>query len=68
MSREFANAKVLTNFRQTIETLLQYVPPRHLVGLKTIVLTNPTNFQRLIVFMQCFVRQSFFDASFEPSN
>ena len=29
-----------TNFRQTIETLLKYVPPKYLVGLKTIVLTN----------------------------
>jgi len=28
------------NFRQTIETLLQYVPAKHLVGLKTVILTN----------------------------
>jgi hypothetical protein len=28
------------NFRRTVETLLQYVPPKYLVGLKTIVLTN----------------------------
>ena len=34
------------NFRQTIETLLQYVPPKHLVGLKTIVLTNRAGLTR----------------------
>jgi hypothetical protein len=28
------------NFRRTIETLLRYVPPNYVVGLKTIVLTN----------------------------
>ena len=28
------------NFCQTIETLLKYVPPKYLVGLETIVLTN----------------------------
>jgi len=29
-----------TNFKQTVETLLRYVPPKYVVGLKTIVLTN----------------------------
>jgi hypothetical protein len=28
------------NFRETVETLLRYVPPKYLIGLKTIVLTN----------------------------
>jgi hypothetical protein len=28
------------NFRETIETLLRYVPQRYLIGLKTVVLTN----------------------------
>ncbi len=28
------------DFRQTVETLLKYVPGKYLVGLKTIVLTN----------------------------
>ncbi len=28
------------NFRQTIEILLKYVPPKYLAGLKTVVLTN----------------------------
>lgn len=28
------------NFKQCVETLLRYVPAEHLVGLKTIVLTN----------------------------
>jgi hypothetical protein len=28
------------NFRRNVETLLRYVPPKFLIGLKTIVLTN----------------------------
>jgi len=28
------------NFRKNVETLLRYVPPKFLIGLKTIVLTN----------------------------
>lgn len=35
-----------TNFRQTIETLLRYVPPKYLLGLKTIVLTNQAGLTR----------------------
>lgn len=33
-------------FRQTVETLLRYVPPKYLVGLKTIVLTNRAGLTR----------------------
>jgi hypothetical protein len=29
-----------SNFRRDVETLLRYVPPKYLVGLSTIVLTN----------------------------
>jgi hypothetical protein len=34
------------NFRHDVETLLRYVPPKYLVGLKTIVLTNRAGLTR----------------------
>jgi hypothetical protein len=34
------------NFRQVIETLLAYVPPKYLLGLKTIILTNSSALSR----------------------
>jgi hypothetical protein len=34
------------NFRRLIETLLLYIPPKHLIGLKTIVLTNRSGLTR----------------------
>jgi hypothetical protein len=34
------------NFKQVIETLLAYVPPKYLVGLKTIILTNSSALSR----------------------
>jgi hypothetical protein len=34
------------NFRQSVETLLRYVPPKYLVGLETIVLTNRASLNR----------------------
>jgi hypothetical protein len=35
-----------SNFRGDVETLLRYVPPKYLVGLKTIVLTNRAGLTR----------------------
>jgi hypothetical protein len=35
-----------SNFRRLIETLLLYVPPKHLIGLQTIVLTNRSGLTR----------------------
>jgi hypothetical protein len=35
-----------SNFRQDVETLLRYVPPKYLVGLKTIILTNRAGLTR----------------------
>jgi len=35
-----------SNFRHDVETLLRYVPPKYLVGLKTIVLTNRAGLTR----------------------
>jgi hypothetical protein len=34
------------NFKQVVETLLAYVPPKYLVGLKTIILTNSSALSR----------------------
>jgi hypothetical protein len=34
------------NFRQVVETLLTYVPPKYLVGLRTIILTNSSALSR----------------------
>ena len=28
------------SFKRTVKTLLNYIPPKYLIGLKTIVLTN----------------------------
>jgi len=35
-----------SEFRRAVETLLSYVPPKYLVGLKTIVLTNRAGLTR----------------------
>lgn len=35
-----------SGFRRTIETLLQYVPPKYLIGLKSVVLTNRAGLTR----------------------
>ena len=34
------------NFKQVVETLLSYVPPKYLAGLKTIILTNSSALSR----------------------
>ena len=34
------------NFRRLIETLLLYIPPKYLTGLKTVVLTNRAGLTR----------------------
>ena len=34
------------NFKQVVETLLAYVPPKYLAGLKTIILTNSSGLSR----------------------
>jgi hypothetical protein len=34
------------NFRTTVETLLRYVPPKYLIGLKSVVLTNRAGLTR----------------------
>jgi hypothetical protein len=34
------------NFKQVVETLLAYVPPKYLAGLKTIILTNSSALSR----------------------
>jgi hypothetical protein len=34
------------NFRRLIETLLLYIPPKYLIGLKTVVLTNRAGLTR----------------------
>ena len=36
----YRNFVLPSNFRHDVETLLRFVPPKYLVGLKTIVLTN----------------------------
>jgi hypothetical protein len=34
------------NFRESVETLLRYVPPKYLIGLKSVVLTNRAGLTR----------------------